>query len=135
LATRDLKTSGLMRLMMTAGAIAAGAPEEAVMALAQFGESLGRAYQIYDDIADESGDSEQLGKTANQDHRHRRPTLTQDHDRTEVVESAIRLVSHAKESLSYFGNAHEARVLISAADIIALGFNPTNAEKVNTNAG
>ena len=51
-----LKTTGLMRLMLTAGAIAVGADNSQINALAAFGEDLGEAYQILDDIGDESED-------------------------------------------------------------------------------
>ena len=51
-----LKTSGLMRLMLTAGAIVAGAKDGHINALAAFGEKLGNAYQMLDDIVDEIED-------------------------------------------------------------------------------
>ena len=46
-----------MRLMLTAGAIVTGAKDFHINAMAAFGESLGKAYQILDDIVDESEDS------------------------------------------------------------------------------
>ena len=51
-----LKTTGLMRLMLTAGAIAAGANKAQITALATFGQDLGEAYQMLDDLVDESED-------------------------------------------------------------------------------
>jgi geranylgeranyl diphosphate synthase type II len=51
-----LKTTGLMRLMLTAGAIVAGAEDVQIKGLAAFGENLGEAYQILDDIVDEAED-------------------------------------------------------------------------------
>ena len=52
LASRDRKTTALMRLTLTAGAIAGGASPTAVTALAECGERLGRAYQMLDDLMD-----------------------------------------------------------------------------------
>jgi len=51
-----LKTTGLMRLMLTAGAIVAGADDAQIEVLAAFGENLGEAYQMLDDIVDEAED-------------------------------------------------------------------------------
>ena len=55
-ASRDLKTTALMRLALAAGAIAAGRPDDDIDALAAFGEMLGKVYQIHDDLADMLGD-------------------------------------------------------------------------------
>ncbi len=49
------KTRGLMRLSLTAGAIACGAMEADIHVLARCGEHVGEAYQMYDDFED--GDS------------------------------------------------------------------------------
>jgi geranylgeranyl diphosphate synthase type II len=49
------KTRGLMRLSLTAGAIACGASDADIDALARCGEYVGEAYQMYDDFED--GDS------------------------------------------------------------------------------
>jgi geranylgeranyl diphosphate synthase type II len=72
LAGRDLKTVALMRLMMTAGALACDADEADARALREFGECFGRAYQVCDDLLDESRDVYLSGKTAGQDARHGR---------------------------------------------------------------
>jgi geranylgeranyl diphosphate synthase type II len=56
LASRDRKTTALMRLTLTAGALAGGAPTELVGELAQCGERLGRAYQMLDDLLDADED-------------------------------------------------------------------------------
>ncbi len=50
------KTTALMRLMLTAGAIVGCATEAQLDVLAAFGENLGGAYQILDDIVDELED-------------------------------------------------------------------------------
>jgi geranylgeranyl pyrophosphate synthase len=46
------KTRGLMRLSLTAGAIACGASDADIRALARCGEYVGEAYQMYDDFED-----------------------------------------------------------------------------------
>jgi geranylgeranyl diphosphate synthase type II len=62
LASRDLKTVALMRLMMVAGARARGADAGTIATLGQFGERFGRIYQICDDLLDELGESALSGK-------------------------------------------------------------------------
>ncbi|MCE5228556.1 polyprenyl synthetase family protein [bacterium] len=51
-----LKTTALMRLMLMAGGIVAGAREDQLEALLKYGENLGMAYQLLDDIVDEAED-------------------------------------------------------------------------------
>lgn len=62
-----LKTAALLTFSILAGAILAQAKPETVMALTRFGEHLGLAFQIQDDILDVTGTSEELGKTAGKD--------------------------------------------------------------------
>ena len=120
LASRELKTTGLMRLMMVAGGILAGAPDGDTNALAAFGESLGRAYQIYDDLADAWGDQQSTGKSVGQDLRHLRPTVVRGLSPEEARELSAGVVASGKEALARFGGRPEARLLRSAADHIIL---------------
>lgn len=55
------KTTGLTRLMLTAGAFVGGAGDEQIEILASFGENLGEAYQMLDDIVDEFEDHSNTG--------------------------------------------------------------------------
>lgn len=57
-----LKTGALLRVATEGGAVSAGAAEERVEALARFGERLGLAFQIADDILDVVGDTQEMGK-------------------------------------------------------------------------
>jgi geranylgeranyl pyrophosphate synthase len=61
------KTGALIRAACVLGGIAAGAPDRAVEALNGFGEDVGLAFQIADDVLDVTGTSDQLGKTAGRD--------------------------------------------------------------------
>jgi geranylgeranyl pyrophosphate synthase len=61
------KTGALIRASCTLGGIAARAPEDRVVALTAFGEDVGLAFQIADDVLDCTGTSEELGKTAGRD--------------------------------------------------------------------
>lgn len=122
--SRDLKTTALMRLMLVAGAILSGAPEQEVEALATFGESVGRAYQIYDDLADTLGDQNVTGKSAGQDLRHLRPTAVEGLSRAEVHGLAAEVLRSGRGALDIFGDRPEARLLRAAVDYIFARLGP-----------
>ena len=61
------KTGDLFRLALRSGAIIGGADEKAVDALTVFAEKFGIAFQIADDILDESATFEEIGKTPGKD--------------------------------------------------------------------
>lgn len=119
LASRDLKTVALMRLMMVAGALARGADDETIATLAKFGECFGRVYQICDDLLDELEASAFSGKTSGQDARHLRPSAVSVLG-MEAAQSLV--VSLVREGASLlvrkFGERHDARVLVEAAEMM-----------------
>jgi len=61
------KTGALLRASLRMGAIYAGASAEQYSALSCYGEHVGLAFQIVDDILDVEESSEALGKTAGKD--------------------------------------------------------------------
>ena len=61
------KTAALIRASITAGALCAGAPAEDVTRLRRFGDTIGWAFQVTDDILDVEESSAALGKTAGKD--------------------------------------------------------------------
>jgi geranylgeranyl pyrophosphate synthase len=61
------KTGALIRASCTLGGIAAQASPEEVAALSAFGEDVGLAFQIADDVLDATATSAELGKTAGRD--------------------------------------------------------------------
>ncbi len=61
------KTSDLFKLSIRTGAIIAGADTEKLSILTNFAEKLGLAFQIADDILDETATFETLGKTPGKD--------------------------------------------------------------------
>ncbi|HUP04553.1 MAG TPA: farnesyl diphosphate synthase [Bryobacteraceae bacterium] len=61
------KTGALLRASLRLGAIYAGAAEESYAALSRYGEHVGLAFQIVDDLLDVEETSAELGKTAGKD--------------------------------------------------------------------
>lgn len=61
------KTADLFKLALRTGAIIAGASEEQINAITEFGQKLGVAFQIADDILDETSTFEEMGKTLGKD--------------------------------------------------------------------
>ena len=68
------KTGALIRAAAAAGAIMAGAGDDAIRAVEEYGRHLGLAFQIVDDILDVEGDAKDLGKTAGKDAKAGKPT-------------------------------------------------------------
>jgi geranylgeranyl diphosphate synthase type II len=61
------KTAMPLRAALRVGAVAAGASERARLALSAYGEKLGLAFQIADDLLDVRGTAEELGKAVRKD--------------------------------------------------------------------
>ncbi|MFN7162785.1 MAG: polyprenyl synthetase family protein, partial [Fimbriimonadales bacterium] len=70
------KTGALIRASVLSGAILAGATEPIVETLDRYSHALGLAFQITDDILDETVPTEQLGKPAGSDRAQRKATYT-----------------------------------------------------------
>jgi geranylgeranyl diphosphate synthase type II len=61
------KTGALITCSVQAGAIGAGATEEQFDCLSRYGDNIGLAFQIVDDLLNATSTTEQLGKTAGSD--------------------------------------------------------------------
>jgi geranylgeranyl diphosphate synthase type I len=75
LAMAGRKTSSLLSASAAIGAVLAGAPEATIAALAEFGERLGAAFQLVDDLLGIWGDPSVTGKPVLSDLRSRKKTL------------------------------------------------------------
>lgn len=69
------KTAKLFEASARVGAILAGAPPEMEDVCAQYGQALGTAYQVIDDVLDYSGDATVMGKNIGDDLREGKATL------------------------------------------------------------
>jgi len=69
-----LKTGALLKASVLMGAACGGVTGDAWLALMQYGNHLGLAFQVVDDILDVVGDAATLGKTAGKDALNDKPT-------------------------------------------------------------
>ena len=69
------KTAALFSAATEVGGVIAGAPEATVTALRTYGDALGIAFQIVDDLLDYGGSSDTIGKNVGDDFRERKLTL------------------------------------------------------------
>ncbi|MGC6527408.1 MAG: polyprenyl synthetase family protein [Paracoccaceae bacterium] len=69
------KTAALFSAATEVGGVIAGAEEAHVTALFSYGDALGIAFQIVDDLLDVVGDAEKTGKNIGDDFRERKLTL------------------------------------------------------------
>lgn len=69
------KTGALLRASVRMGGIYAGASDQELTALSEYGEHVGLAFQIVDDMLDVEESSEALGKTAGKDQAQQKITF------------------------------------------------------------
>lgn len=70
------KTADLFKLALRTGAIIADATDEQLEQITEFGQKLGVAFQIADDILDETSTFEEMGKTIGKDKEEGKLTYT-----------------------------------------------------------
>jgi geranylgeranyl diphosphate synthase type II len=97
------KTAALITASVVSGGLYAGAGEDAVRKLREFGQSIGLAFQIVDDVLDVTQTSEQLGKTAGKDTAAEKATYPALFGIDESLKKADALVATALGSLDSFG--------------------------------
>jgi len=110
------KTGALLRASVRMGAIYAGAHEAKLAALTDFGEHIGLAFQIVDDVLDVEQSSEELGKTAGKDAQQQKITFPAVYglERSRAMAEQERAAAHA--ALADFGV--RAEKLKQLADLI-----------------
>lgn len=103
------KTAALIRASAVAGAIVAGAAPEEVARLGRFGERIGLAFQVVDDILDVVSTSEALGKTSGKDRSQQKATYPALYGLERSRAMARELAEQARQELAPFG-ARAARL-------------------------
>jgi geranylgeranyl diphosphate synthase type II len=98
------KTAALITASVVSGGLFAGADDGGVANLRSFGQSIGLAFQIVDDVLDVTQTSEQLGKTAGKDTAAEKATYPALFGVEESLKKADALVEAALSSLTSFGS-------------------------------
>jgi len=105
------KTAALITASVVSGGLYAGGSDSAVEKLRTFGQSIGLAFQIVDDVLDVTQTSEQLGKTAGKDTAAEKATYPSLFGIRESLEKADALVDVAINSLAELKNADTLKEL------------------------
>jgi geranylgeranyl diphosphate synthase type II len=110
------KTGALLRASVRMGAIYAGCGQQQLDAMSRYGEHVGLAFQIVDDILDVEQSSELLGKTAGKDAQQQKITFPVVYglDESRRMAESERLSAH--QALEMFGD--RAGRLRELADLI-----------------
>jgi geranylgeranyl diphosphate synthase type II len=98
------KTAALITASLVSGGLYAEGQGEAILRLRGFGQKIGLAFQIVDDVLDVTQTSEQLGKTAGKDSAAEKATYPALFGIDESLRRAHRLVSDAFSDLEFFGS-------------------------------
>jgi geranylgeranyl diphosphate synthase type II len=101
------KTGALIRASVKTGALLGGAGDEDLAAMVRYGESIGLAFQIADDILDIEGTTEQIGKDAGSDQARGKATYPAVMGLAESKRRAAELVATALDALSSFDEKAE----------------------------
>jgi farnesyl diphosphate synthase len=117
LTLQAMKTGAILKFCCTAGAILGNAPAAKRDAVNRYGQVIGQAFQIADDLLDVEGDTATLGKAAGKDAAHGKATLV---DLLGIAGARARLaqlVKDAESALAPFGAG--AAILKDAAHFVA----------------
>jgi geranylgeranyl diphosphate synthase type II len=101
------KTGALIAASVTAGTILAGGNEEGVKSINRYGQQIGLAFQIADDILNIEGDRNVMGKGIGSDKVRGKITYPSVFGISESKNIQTRLIDHAIESLNRFDERAE----------------------------
>lgn len=107
------KTAKLLMASVRMGAILSGADEESLRILTEYARNIGHAFQIADDILDETGDVEKLGKNPGQDKKLNKATYVKFFGLQKAKEILNETLEKAVAQLKPFGE--KAQTLIDLA--------------------
>lgn len=94
------KTGAIIKASIISGAICGGASEKDLNLLTEYGEKLGLAFQIKDDILDVTGDSALLGKNIKSDIENNKTTFVTEYGIDKCIEICNDLTKNCLEILS-----------------------------------
>lgn len=106
----EAKTAALLTASLRLGAMSANATPRALEALTAFGHALGLAFQVIDDILDETATTAELGKTAGKDAAAAKATYPAVIGLAASKREAARLTAAAHTALDALPNKRTARL-------------------------
>jgi farnesyl diphosphate synthase len=112
-----MKTGALLRFACEAGAIIAGASPADRETLRRYGETVGLAFQIADDLLDLTADAATMGKATGKDAERGKATLVARRGQAWAEDRLQALVKEAEALLAPF--SHRAGILVETAHFIA----------------
>lgn len=95
----ERKTGALLAASLRIGAVAAGASDEVEARLLRYGNRIGLAFQIVDDLLDEEGEAAELGKTPGKDREQGKQTWPAAFGAEAAREQATTLLREAAEEV------------------------------------
>jgi len=101
-----MKTATLIAASVKIGALAAGEPKQQVESLFRFGQKVGLAFQIVDDILEATGNNEALGKLTGGDKRKEKATYPSVIGVVKSREIAQKLIEQAKEEIGFLDETY-----------------------------
>lgn len=112
-----MKTGALIRFACEAGAIVADADVEARSLLRRYGETIGLAFQLADDLLDLTSDAATMGKATGKDAARGKGTLVALNGQDWAEERLNALVGEAEALLAPFGE--RGAILVETARFVA----------------
>jgi geranylgeranyl diphosphate synthase, type II len=103
-AMHDKKTGAMIRAPLVAGALISGAADEDVQRIEKFGQLIGLAFQISDDILDVEGSTEKLGKRTGSDVSNNKSTFVSYYGIEKSKVMAKELIKEAQNIIDLYGN-------------------------------
>lgn len=98
-----LKTGKMITVSIESGALSVGADPDIIGRLTVFGDKIGLAFQVVDDILNVEGDPDRMGKSAGSDLLNEKMTFPSIIGMDASKKFAKDLMNEAIESLSHFG--------------------------------
>ncbi len=99
------KTGALLTVSLKLGGITAGASAEQIDCLARYGQHLGLAFQIVDDLLDLNGSSETMGKKTGKDAQAGKQTYPTVIGQAASRQRANEMIEQAIAAITMFGDA------------------------------
>lgn len=111
------KTAALIKVSLRAGAILADSSSQEIQALSDYGDYLGFAFQIQDDILNIEGEAKNLGKPVGTDSNRKKVTYPAIAGIENAHQKVKLLTQQAKQCLMIFGERGE--ILVQLADYLS----------------